>query len=60
MFEVFIHQKRQGGQVEGTGQGAESREQRLPVSVTELSGNHNLIEREPDSEPQELFICFVL
>lgn len=58
---LFIRKGRTGKWRElGRGQRAESREQRLPVSVTELSGNHNLIEREPDSEPQELFICFVL
>lgn len=34
---------------------AGGREQRLPVSMTQLSGNHDLIGREPDCEPQEIF-----
>lgn len=56
--EGAIHQKRQDRGEEGAGQGGS--EQRLPVSVTQSSGNHNLIGREPDCEPQGLFIFFVL
>lgn len=55
MSEGSIHQTRYSRQVEGAGQRAESRD--VPC---QLSGNRDLIGREPDCEPQEIFILFVL